>query len=144
MAKKIYLVAFTLVSLLSLFTSAPAQADFWDDLLRPRPPESAPGYSCTAADNGFEEHWGGHRSCGECLAEHGNCTERCYATSYTCTITGVDENGGTQTFEGYSNYSQYDARQRGLDRCYWSRLNNCQVTGCNSRQELVSRRSCQR
>jgi hypothetical protein len=100
------------------------------------------GFSCSYRDAGFEEHFGGHGSCGSCLKAHGECNEECSATSYACTASGASTAGAVATSEGYSDYSENDARERALDRCAMSGNKNCVVSDCEQRQKLVSSRSC--
>ncbi|MGE0615264.1 MAG: hypothetical protein AB7P04_06460 [Bacteriovoracia bacterium] len=97
---------------------------------------------CSASDKGWEEHFGGHSNCGDCLAKHGGCIERCYVTSYRCIAEGQDVRGITQTFEANSRRSGSDARQEALDRCYYSRMSGCRIQTCDTDDQLISSRSC--
>lgn len=47
-----------------------------------------PGTTCSYHDTGWEEHWGGHNSCGECLATHNDCNWSCSTDRYVCTAKG--------------------------------------------------------
>lgn len=111
----------------------------------PRPAPYDPGRSranvtCSATDNGWEEHWGGHRDCSSCLAKHGNCTERCEATYYTCKAEGTDYRGYAMTMEARGDSRFYTEREA-MDRCQY-RYQNCRITNCSESSETVSRRSC--
>ena len=98
------------------------------------------GYSCSAYDAGWEEHWGGHGSCSSCLSKHGRCIEKCTEEVYTCTVEGTDRFGHTQTYSA-SHESRWRAEDRAMDRCQWN-SNSCYVKSCDSQSEVVSRRSC--
>jgi hypothetical protein len=119
----------------------------WGNPGRPGP-GPGPGFgfggnvTCSATDNGWEEHWGGHGSCQECKARHGSCTERCSTTSYACKAQGTNYRGQTETFESYGS-DEYFARNEALDRCYRMGARNCSSTGCSTSQQVVSTRSCQ-
>ena len=97
--------------------------------------------SCAATDAGFEEHWGGHRSCGECLAQHGRCIETCQTNSFVCHAEGLSR-FGRDTFEAYSDRSEAEARDEALDRCYDSGARNCRAIRCDSNRQIVSQNSC--
>lgn len=97
---------------------------------------------CAAFDTGWEEHWGGHSSCGVCLAKHQHCVEKCSRTGYNCKTEGVASDGNLAYFEAYSDYSEYQARDQALNRCYSSGAQHCVDTGCNQTDEVVSRNSC--
>ncbi|MGE3262991.1 MAG: hypothetical protein AB7K68_14515 [Bacteriovoracia bacterium] len=99
-----------------------------------------PQLFCQSTDNGWEEH-AAHNSCGECKALHGACTETCYSKSYVCRSEGVDRDGRRESFEAYSDYSESDARNQALDRCY-SRDSSCGITRCDSSDRVTSRRGC--
>ena len=106
---------------------------------------SGGGFSCTYNDAGFEEHFGGHGSCSSCLKSHGECNEECSATSFACSASGtsLSGNGGTmETAEGYSDFSESDARDRALDRCVMAGNKNCVVDDCEPQRKLISSRSC--
>ncbi|MBS1972057.1 MAG: hypothetical protein JSU04_17235 [Bdellovibrionales bacterium] len=96
---------------------------------------------CTATDKGWEEHWGGHGSCGECLRKHGDCIETCSRSYYVCQAQGIDRNGRTYVSEGRAD-SRYQAEDEAMRACYYYRYQNCRVTNCNQNSETVSRRSC--
>lgn len=120
-----------------------AMALDWTDFLRPSPPSRPGGHeTCTARDRGHEEHWGGHRSCRDCLYDHGECTYSCSIENFQCYASGVDQNGQQRTFEAYSDYSEYDARDRALERCYGSQLRDCRVVDCQVRSYVTERGRC--
>jgi hypothetical protein len=107
---------------------------------------SNPGYgnvTCRANDNGYEEHGGGHYSCGECLSYHGDCTETCSANMYECRVDGYDRSGRLVSFLGRGD-DQWRAQDDAMNSCRYNYATNCYVTGCNNRQDTVSRRSCRR
>jgi len=99
------------------------------------------GYRCVARDNGYEEHWGGHRDCRSCLQKHGNCTETCYDEYYVCTASGTDRNGVSRDFQS-DGRDRWDAQDRAERRCRRAGYNNCFSRTCDSQDEVVSRRGC--
>lgn len=113
---------------------------------RPGRPGYDQGYSCRVEDAGFEEHWGGHRSCGECLSRHGDCNVVCETevVQWQCFYIGRDVYGRTQNFE-YTDtdrdYAEYQARRQceraGYRECLY---NTCAERGRDRR--VVSSRSC--
>lgn len=111
-----------------------------------RPGLESPGMSarpivtCSASDNGWEEHWRGHRTCQECLRKHSNCRETCQVTIYTCEAQGVDYRGYVMRIYG-RDYSQWDAQRQTLWACQ-RYYRNCHITQCTTSAETVSRRSC--
>lgn len=121
----------------------------WNNPGRPGP--GGPGWgnpghgggrvTCTASDNGWEEHWGGHGSCGECVSKHGSCTERCSQESFACRAEGTNYNGTSESFESYGS-DEYFARNEALDRCYRMGARNCRSVGCTTSSQVVSTRSC--
>lgn len=98
---------------------------------------------CVASDRGWEEHWGGHSGCGECLRVHGECTETCSRSYYVCQAEGTDQGGRRYTSEGRAE-SRYQAEDDAIRACYYYRYQNCRVTNCNQNSETVSRRDCGR
>ncbi|MBS1972456.1 MAG: beta-sandwich domain-containing protein [Bdellovibrionales bacterium] len=100
--------------------------------------------SCSATDKGWEEHWGGHGSCGECLKKHGECIETCTATDVVVYGTGYDVYGRIAKFEGRGGDS-YDARRDMQQVCDYYRLTRCESDPGKSdstNSDVVSRRSC--
>lgn len=102
---------------------------------------SQPRVTCTATDNGWEEHWGGHSSCHECKAQHGNCTETCSQESFACRAEGINGLGNSESFEAYGS-DEYFTRNEALDRCYRMGGRNCRSVGCTTSSQVVSRRGC--
>lgn len=100
------------------------------------------GYQCNYVDAGWEEHRGGHDSCGECLSRHGKCIETCYEEYYECTVEGTDNSGQTREFSVRGS-SQWRAEDDAMRRCYDLRYSDCESKGCNQEQEVISRRRCQ-
>jgi len=106
-----------------------------------------PGYpgrgpiQCSATDKGWEEHGGGHASCGECLRRHGSCIETCGRTYYVCQAEGMDRQGRRFIMEGRAD-SRYIAQDDAMRACYYYRYQNCHVTSCSQDREVTSRRSC--
>lgn len=136
------LTTFALITLFSLNTFA---AGFFDWVRPGRPSPYDPGrgrpqVTCTASDNGWEEHWGSHRSCGECLAKHGDCIETCSIDYNVCQAEGVDYRGYKMTMEGRGD-SRYRAEDEAMSLCQ-RRYDNCRIVSCKTSSETVSRRSC--
>ncbi|MBY0554958.1 hypothetical protein K2P97_10550 [bacterium] len=105
-----------------------------------------PGYgnvTCRADDRGYEEHGGGHYSCGECLQHHGECIETCSSNMYECRVDGYDRYGRLVSFLG-RGYDQWRAQDEALNACRYNYATNCYVNGCSNRQDVVSRRDCRR
>src|SRR5207253_828198 len=92
---------------------------------------------CTSTDTGWEEHWGGHASCEECLRKHGSCVETCSSTYYVCQTQGTDQSGRTFTNEGRGD-TRYEAEDEAMRACYYYRYQGCRVTNCNQNSETVS------
>lgn len=113
--------------------SSSSRPDRYEDRYRPR-------VSCSIGDRGHEEHSRGHRSCGECLREHGHCVETCSSSYYTCKAEGRDYRGYTMTVEarGDDRYEAENRAVRACDRTY----SDCRPVTCDSQYETVSRRSC--
>lgn len=101
---------------------------------------------CTASDRGWEEHWSGHSSCGECLRKHGKCVERCYEKEYRVTVTGLvrDRWNNTEREEEFSAYghSEWDAEDRALRDCRYRDAYDCRVKSRDTENREVSSRSC--
>lgn len=100
--------------------------------------------TCRSYDSGWEEHFGGHASCGECTKKHGHCYEECTAVHYTCTAEGERASGQSSFTESFqaSDASQWRAQDEALDRCYQSGDSNCHSENCNSENEVVSHHNC--
>lgn len=116
---------------------------------RPNPPPYPhpypPAVTCQADDAGYEEHYGGHRNCRECLQVHGECVETCsrITETYTCNYQGIYPDGRTQMFTGFGQ-TQYQAEQDAVYQCRRYGLYDCRYAGCDVRrdQDVISRRSC--
>lgn len=104
-----------------------------------------PGYgvTCQATDNGWEEHSGGHYSCGECLQQHGDCAETCSTLNVECRVDGTDQYGRQVSFLGRGN-DQWRAQDEAIRACQYNYASNCYVVSCNQQNQVVSRRSCRR
>lgn len=133
-----------LITLFSLNTFAAGIMDWIRPGPRPGPYDPGrggrPQVTCTARDDGWEEHWGAHRDCRECLAKHGNCIETCETKYFTCQAEGVDYRGYKMTMEARGE-SRYMTEREAKDRCQY-RYDNCRIVSCNENSETVSRRSC--
>lgn len=98
--------------------------------------------TCSAQDRGWEEHWSGHSSCGECVQRHGNCVESCYEVKQVCEVQGTDYYGRTQIFIAQGP-DRWMAENEARRRCEWNRdMRYCQVTSCRQDNQLISTRSC--
>lgn len=115
----------------------------WNNPGRPGPGwgNPQPNVTCSATDNGWEEHWGGHGSCQECKARHGNCTETCSTQSFACRAEGTNHMGRPESFESYGS-DEYFARNEALDRCYRMGARDCRSAGCTTSSQVISRNSC--
>ncbi len=98
---------------------------------------------CVATDDGWEEHWGGHATCSECLEEHGECTMRCYENDFTVVVEGRDYYGNFRRVEA-ADFSSSRARVKAMDRCYDRGLSECRVVDENRNERLVEKYRCQR
>lgn len=106
-------------------------------------PGGGGGYApvtCTASDRGWEEH-GPHYSCHDCLRHHGTCIETCSQNTVECQAEGVDHYGRRLNFVGMGS-DDWSARNEALRACQYNYASNCYVTSCQSRQNVISRRSC--
>lgn len=101
-----------------------------------------PNISCNAVDKGWEEHFGGHRNCDDCLKKHGKCVETCSLEYYTCEATGIDSLGGSITVKG-SGDDRWEAESNARRHCDRN-FRNCSVSNCNSKAETISKRTCER
>ncbi len=118
---------------------------------RPTPyPYPTPGYgqpspgrvTCSATDRGWEEHWGGHGSCGSCLQEHGNCTETCKETTQLCEVQGTDYYGNLAIYRAVG-VDRWSAESEARRKCEWNRdMRSCVTISCQSQDRVVSTRSC--
>jgi hypothetical protein len=106
-----------------------------------------PGYPggrnevCTANDQGYEEHRGGHFSCGECLQQHDNCIETCRSNgNIRCEAQGIDRRGRLVAFYGEAPM-QRRAERQAYDACSYN-ARNCQVVRCDQMGGQETRRSC--
>ena len=108
---------------------------------QPYPGNPGYGVTCKATDNGWEEHSGGHYSCGECLQQHGDCTETCSTLNVECRVDGTDHYGRAVSFLGRGN-DQWRAQDEATRACQYNYASNCYVVSCNQQEQVVSRRSC--
>lgn len=98
--------------------------------------------TCSASDRGWEEHFGGHRDCGSCLAKHNECVETCSIQSYVCQAKGTTAQGRYILFTGQGQ-NRFEAESEARRRCEWNRnVRSCYITSCSTRSTQVSRRSC--
>lgn len=100
-----------------------------------------PAVTCDARDRGYEEHWGGHGSCGECLSRHGECIETCSEILTVCEAEGRDRTGYVRAFRGQGR-DRWEAERDALDTCYYRGFDYCRVTRCQNEQQIISRRDC--
>lgn len=115
----------------------------WGQPNYPGQPYPGGNVQCRANDNGWEEHSGGHYSCGECLQYHDGCTETCSSVSVECRVDGSDYSGRAYSFMG-RGYDQYAAQNDAIYYCQRQGLNNCYVVSCQQHNDIVSRRDCRR
>lgn len=113
-----------------------------------RPPAQPPyggGITCQANDEGWEEHRGGHRSCRECLAVHGQCVETCTRNyeSHQCRFDGYDPRMGARSFTGFGN-TRYQAEDDALYQCRRAGYYDCRYVNCtvSTDRQVVSERMC--
>lgn len=99
------------------------------------------GVRCSAQDRGWEEHFGGHRSCGECMDRHGSCVETCEYSEWTCVVEG-QRWGRRAEFEGYG-YSDREAEREAYRNCEDRGARFCHRVSCHS-QNRAERRECDR
>jgi len=99
------------------------------------------GLRCQATDDGWEEHFGGHSSCGACLREHQDCTMRCYEDQFTAVAEGRNQYGELETVTAMDRDRLY-AGERALDRCYSQRLSNCRIVDTDTDSRLVRSERC--
>lgn len=98
--------------------------------------------SCSASDNGWEEHWSGHSSCGSCLQSHGSCIEQCHEVRQVCEVQGTDYAGRMITFTA-RGADRWTAEEEARRQCEWSRdMRSCIVITCREESQLISSRSC--
>ncbi|WP_413287715.1 beta-sandwich domain-containing protein [Bdellovibrio sp. HCB337] len=101
---------------------------------------------CTASDDGWEEHWGGHSTCEACMAKHGDCVERCDLEYVRVFGIGVDMYGRIGKFEGRAPDS-WSAKLDMQRVCDYYRLGSCEEDPSKSQSnfsETISRRECRR
>lgn len=94
---------------------------------------------CRADDNGWEEHRS-HRSCGECLREHGRCTETCGVTEYISEAQGFDYSGRVVKFRG-EGATRYQAENEAIRNCAYN-ASRCQNVSTRASEDVISRREC--
>lgn len=109
----------------------------------PTPDYQAPArVSCSASDKGWEEHWGGHSSCGSCLQHHGNCIETCKEISEMCEVEGTDYYGRPAIFRAVG-VDRYAAESEARRKCEWNRdMRYCRTISCSSQDRVISTRRC--
>jgi hypothetical protein len=108
----------------------------------PFPRDSRGQISCSARDNGWEEHWTGHSSCGECLQKHDRCTESCVELRERCEVQGTDYQGRTRIYVALGP-DRWSAESEARRQCDWQRDNrSCVTTSCRPENRPVSNRSC--
>lgn len=100
------------------------------------------GVRCSAVDRGWEEHFGGHATCEDCVRRHGSCIETCEFSEHTCVAEGRRWGGRPIQAEGYG-YSRWEAERQAVETCERRGARRCYVINCyeNPRTE---RRECSR
>lgn len=97
---------------------------------------------CNATDRGWEEHGGGHSSCGSCLQHHGRCIETCKQVTYLCEVEGTNYYGARSVFRAIG-VDRYAAESEARRKCEWNRdMRFCQTLSCRTQEDVVSRRDC--
>lgn len=98
--------------------------------------------TCSASDKGWEEHFGGHGSCGSCLQKHSSCVEKCQEIREVCEVEGRDYNGRLSVFVG-RGADRWAAEAEARRQCEWNRnMRSCMVTTCRQEAQTISTRSC--
>jgi len=105
-----------------------------------RPGPGGYGMRCAAYDEGYEEHWSGHASCGECLRQHGRCIEDCEFTEFTCVAEGAAFGRRFQV-EGRS-WDEYEAQRQAMWECERRGSRYCRLIGPCYQNEQSYRREC--
>lgn len=107
------------------------------------PPRYPQGHiTCSAQDKGWEEHWSGHRSCGECVRHHGKCVETCQELRELCEVQGQDYYGRIRIYRAVSA-DRRSAEYEAIRQCQWDRDNrSCSIVSCRSDNRTISTRSC--
>ena len=114
--------------------------------------------NCSYSDNGYEEHWGGHESCSDCLSHHAACTESCDKSVQVCTALGsprpteIGHRPGEPnppavqlvSIVGISAESDSEARTNAMVACAQGGYYECRVDSCRSERQNVSIRDCSR
>lgn len=141
----------------------------WDrpgDRRPPWPGDGRPGgrsaLECSAADHGWEEHWGGHvsrgwdlygsaeaacRACKKPTGPHGDCSVSCAEPEYACSYEFQPEGGGGAQPGGWGEPREdsYRAEEAALDRCRrdnWGRQGRCRVSQCQRQDRVLLRSRC--
>lgn len=97
---------------------------------------------CSAQDRGWEEHFGGHGSCGSCLQKHGECVETCTEQREMCEVEGLDYYGRTRRYMAMGP-DRWSAESEARRQCEWDRDNrSCRTISCRAENRTVSSRSC--
>lgn len=98
--------------------------------------------SCSASDRGWEEHWSGHNSCGDCLRHHGSCVEKCVELRKVCEVQGSDFQGRIRTYVAIGA-DQWSAESEARRQCEWDRNNrSCITLSCRDDNRTISTRNC--
>lgn len=101
---------------------------------------------CSTKDNGWEEHWGGHNTCGECLAKHGGCVEICSEVNYSCTAKGKTSSGSEVSAQAIGP-DRYDSADEAIRRCQSMGGTDCRASSYSDCEEVKnesSRSTCRR
>lgn len=119
-----------LLAVSGLLLTSVSQARYWEG-----------NVTCRAFDEGWEEHWGGHSTCGDCLSRHGGCYEKCTTESYRCTVKMTMSDGSVREFRG-SGQDRWDAENEASRQCSWSHGGSCSFPECTTDTQVVSQRDC--
>lgn len=142
----------------------------WDrpgpgDRRPPWPGDGRPGgrsaIECSAADHGWEEHWGGHvsrgwdlygsadaacRACKKPTGPHGDCSVSCAEPQYACAYEFQPDGAQAQPGSwGEPREDSYRAEEAAMDRCRrdnWGRQGRCRVSRCERQDRVLLRNRC--
>lgn len=116
---------------------------------------------CSAADHGWEEHWGGHvsrgwdlyssadaacRACKQPSGPHGDCSVSCAEPQFACSYEFQPDGAPVQPGGwGEAREDSYRAEEAAMDRCRrdnWGRQGRCRVSRCERQDRVLLRNRC--